>query len=500
MLRHVRLLSLALLTPAIALAQADEESTPVLPLEDAIVRALQQNFSLQIQGFDTEVAEAQIDVASSTFDPSFSATAQRNFSQQASPESILDGVIVEGPSSDNGVLRLSANQQISTGATVQVGGNLRRSETNSRNALINPAFNSDAFVSVRQPILKGFGSEITKAALNRARLGFERAGFDYRSVVLDVVRNVEVAYYNLAFAREQLVVRNFSRDLAQRLLEENEAKRESGVATDLDVLQAQFGVANAERDILLAERSVNDREDELMSLIDRFQFSEGVGTVDLGEPNVDGVSFDHSYKLARENRPDYASTELLIKQLEINERVARGNKKPTLDLGASLGLNNIQDSSSEAVSELWSGDGYSWGVELALTVPWGLRDEKARHAQSIAQLKREETRLLQLEQSIMVNVRAAIRLVETSVEALRITRLSTRLTEQQYELEKARFDAGLSTFREVQEAQEDLDNARVQELQAEVSLAVARAELARLEGTSLERFAIDSTEMVASTD
>jgi outer membrane protein len=499
MLRQVRLLSIALLAPALAFSQSTEEAGPTLPLEDAIARALQQNFALQIQAFNTDAAEAQIDIASATFTPSFSAVAQKDLSQQASAGSILDGVVIEGPRGENDNLRISAQQQIAaTGAQIQVGGNLRRNETNSRNALINPAYNSDAFLSIRQPILKGFGSTVTRAALDRARLGFDRAGFDYRTAVLDVVRNVEVAYYNLAFAREQLVVRRFSRNLAQRLLEENEAKRESGVATDLDVLQAQFGVANAERDILLAEKEVQDREDELLSLIDRFQFAEGVGAVDLGEPNFDEVSFDHSYKLARENRPDYASAEILIEQLEISERVANANKKPTLDLGASLGLNNLQASSSDAVSELWSGDGYSWGVELALTVPWGLRDEKARHAQAVAQLKREETRLLQLEQAIMVNVRSAIRLVDTSAEALRITRLSTRLSEEQYELEKARFDAGLSTFREVQEAQEDLDNARVQELQAEVSLAVARAELARLEGTSLDRFASNISDTPAA--
>ena len=500
MLRHVRLISLALLTPALAFSQSDETTGATLPLEDAIARALQQNFSLQIQGFTTDSAAAQVDVAASTFDPSFSITAQKNLAQQASPGSILDGTVLEGPRSEGDNLRISAQQQISTGASIQVGGNIRSSETNSRNALINPAYNSDAFVSMRQPLLKGFGSAVTKAALNRARLGLERAGEDYRAAVLDVVRNVEVSYYNLAFAREQLKVRLFSRDLAQQLLEENEAKKESGVATDLDVLQAQFGVANAERDILLADKSVKDREDELLAQIDRFRFADGVATVDLGEPNLTPVSFDQSYKLARENRPDYAATEISIQQLEITERVAQGNKKPTLDLGASVGLNNIQDSRSSAVQELWSGDGYSWGVELALTVPWGLRDEKARHAQAVAQLKREETRLLQLEQTIMVNVRAAIRLVETSVEALRITRLSTRLSTEQYELEKARFDAGLSTFREVQEAQEDLDNAQVQELQAEVSLAIARAELSRLEGTSLGRFAIDVDQTLAASE
>lgn len=491
MFRFVIISTLALASSSLVLAQPTGE--PKLTLEDAIVRALQKNFSLQVQSFDTATAKAQIDIAAAGFDPTLSVTAQKNLNQQASPGSVLDGTSIVGPRSDNEVLRLSASQQIATGASIQVGGNLRRNETNSNNALINPAYNSDAFVSISQPLLKGFGPEATKAALNRARLGLERADYDYRSAVLDVVRNVEVSYYNLAFAREQLKLRVFSRQLAQQLLDENQAKKDSGVATDLDVLQAQFGVANAERDILLAEKAVKDREDQLLAQIDQFGFAEGVAEVDLGIPQTTPVTFASSYKLARENRPDYASAELLIEQLRISERVAKGDKKPTLDLGATVGLNNIQSSGSDAVNELWNGEGYSWGVELALTLPWGLRDEKARHAQALASLSRERTRLRQLEQTIMVDVRAAIRTVETSVEALRITRLSTELSEQQYELEKARFDAGLSTFRGVQEAQEDLDNARVEELQSEVNLAIARAELTRLEGSSLERFAIEMT-------
>ena len=169
----------------------------------------------------------------------------------------------------------------------------------------------------------------------------------------------------------------------------------------------------------------------MLALIDHFGFAEGVVEVDLGRPNTAPVAFDYSYKLARENRPDYASAQLLLEQLRITERVAKGNKKPQLDLGASVGLNNIQASGDDAISELWSGDGYSWGFELALTVPWGLRDEKARHAQAMVSVGREETRLLQLEQRILVDVRSAIRTVDTNIEALRITNLSTQLSEEQ---------------------------------------------------------------------
>ncbi len=464
---------------------------PVLTLEEAVARALEQNFSVQIQRYATVSAAAAVDIADADFDPTLTLSATRSVNQQAQPSSTLDGVTVEGPRSDNTSYRAGAQQKLITGATVQVGANLGRRATNSRNALLNPAFNSDVSLSVSQPLLRGFGSTINRAALQRARLGLERAGLDFRSTVLDIVRNVEGAYYNLAFAREQLQVREFSLAVARDLLEENEAKRETGVATDLDVLQAQVGVANANRNVLLAQQAVKDREDALKDLISQFELDRPVGQVQLGDVVEPEVSFADSYRLARDNRPDYASAALAVEQLRIDERTARNGRKPSLNLDAGVGLNSNEGNATDATSNLWDAEGYAWQLGLSLNVPWGFREEKARHAQAVAALGREEMRLKQIDQNIIVDVRAAIRSVETSAESFRISQLATNLSQQQFDLEKARFDAGLSTFRRVQEAQEDLDTARVNELQAAVNLRIALAELARLEGSSLVRYGID---------
>ena len=80
--------------------------------------------------------------------------------------------------------------------------------------------------------------------------------------------------------------------------------------------------------------------------------------------------------------------------------------------------------------------------------------------------------------------------VETYLERFTISAQASSLSEKQYELEKARFDAGLSTSRRVLEAQDDLETARVAELQSRVNLRSAIAELHRLEGTSLALYNI----------
>jgi outer membrane protein TolC len=119
-----------------------------------------------------------------------------------------------------------------------------------------------------------------------------------------------------------------------------------------------------------------------------------------------------------------------------------------------------------------------------------MRSDKARYRTAKNNLQREQARLQQLEQSLVVQVRAAVRAVETNLEGVQISTLATALSEKQYELEKARFDAGLSTSRLVLEAQDSLERARISELQSRVTLRTTLAELHRLEGSSLGRYGI----------
>ncbi|MET0261401.1 MAG: TolC family protein, partial [Rariglobus sp.] len=361
--------------------------------------------------------------------------------------------------------------------------------------LFNPVYNSDISVSVTQPLLQGFGVTINRAAIERARLGITRARLDFKSVVLTLISNVETAYYTLAFDREQLAVRKFSLEVAQTLLDENKARLDTGVTTNLEVLQSEVGVANARRDLLLAEQSLSDSEDTLLNLIGRFQFSTRPGTVRLADSPVPDVSFDRSYALALANAPEYAANKVVAEQLRLDLAVAKNNKLPSLDLGAAVGFNgDDRDNARSAFNSTASGDTYNWQVDLTVSIPWGLRAERARYRQALNNVNRQETFIQQIDQTLLVQVRSAIRAVETNRETVSVSALATELSQRQFETEKARYEAGLSTYRFVEDSRQDLDTARVNELLARVNLRIALAELARLEGSSLNRYQVQLEE------
>jgi outer membrane protein len=484
----LRLLRPSLLAAAICLLALPSfareiSAQPVLTLEECVARALNKNFDLQLQQFNTSLARDSIIIADAAYDPTLFSTAAL-----AGREDSSSGSLAQQQSA-----RLGVSQRIVSGATVTASTSLTRTKERpfTPPPLFNPVYNSDFSLSVSQPVLQGFGVTINRAAIERARLGVTRARYDFKAVVLSVIRNVESAYYTLAFAREQRAVRQFSLEVAQTLLDENKARLNTGVTTNLEVLQSEVGVANARRDLLLAEQSVRDSEDNLLVLIGRFEFADRPGRVVLPETAVPDVSTEKSYSLALANGPDYAANKVLAEQLALDVAVAKNNRLPTLDLGAAVGYNgNDRDNAGGAFSSAASGDAYNWQVDLTLSIPWGLRAERARYRQAVTTLNRQETFIQQLDQSLLAQVRSAVRAVETNRETVAVSALATELSQKQFETEKARYEAGLSTYRFVEDSRQDLDTARVNELLAKVNLRIALAELSRLEGTSLDRYQV----------
>jgi outer membrane protein TolC len=456
-------------------------AAPELTLEQCIARALQKNFDLEIGRFNPQIAKDAIDVAGAGYEPLLIVTGSHGRSVTGTSSSL------SATSTD---LRVGVSQQLYSGTTFSASSSLARSASNPAVSSLNPAYNADVTLSVRQSLLRGLGSDVNRAGVHRAEIGLQRANLDFKVQALTVIQSTENAYYNLAFAREQLVVFNTSLALASKLHDESKVRRDTGVATDLDVLSAEVGVANARRNVILAEQTVKDRQDALLALIGQFELDSAIGAVRFPEVAAATPVFASSYEMAKQNQPDYLSSVAAIDQLKLDLVVAKDATKPDLSVGAALGLSGQNGSGNDAFSDALDRQNHSWQVDFSFSYPWGQTSNRARYRQSLATLNREQTRLHQIEQNIEVQVRSAVRSVETNTESVQIAALSATLSEKQYELENARFNAGLSTSYRVLQAQTDLDTARVNELQAKVSLNTAIAALHRIEGSSLQRYAV----------
>ncbi|MAM92634.1 MAG: hypothetical protein CMI15_14355 [Opitutaceae bacterium] len=475
--------------PALSLNCSGLQAQEILTVEQSIQIALKSNFDVRISENTTKRAEQDVKIADSEFEPNFGITTSDSFSTQVRSGDLLDGSAQ--PQSNNQVSRAVVSKDLNTGGNIALSTRLNRNFSNSTNSTINPRYVASTTLSLRQPLLSGYGPDVAKARRRLARLSLDQANLDFQATVLQVVNTVESSYHSLAFAQEQFNVRHAALGLANALLSENQIKLERGVATSLDVLQAEVGVANATDRLLRAEKALEDAKDRLIttigdeSLRERPLIVEAPDVENPVEPDVEST-----FNRVIENAPRYLTLLNQRHQREIELRRAKRNRLPSLNLNGDYALTGLEGSLESAYDDVSEADSYNWQWSLSLDVPWGLNEKRANYIKAQIQLDTEEARTVREKQRLIRDTRIAVRNGTTAIEGISIRELATKLSIEEFEMEKAKFDAGLSTGRQVLEAQQRMDESRVDELQAKIDLLDAYSDLRELDGTSLDRYGI----------
>jgi outer membrane protein len=452
-------------------------------LQGCIGLALGRNFAVRIQQFTVFEAIDSVEVQKAAYEPTFGFNANKTVTQLPTEEALYTI-----PYSAIDTATFSVTDTLLTGGTVSANAGLEKVDYNPPYSIPNPAYEGTAGITVNQPLLQGAGTDYGRAAIESARLGVKISNLNFKSTVLTMVLNVETTYYNLLYQREQYKVQEDELKQAQQLLDENTIRRQTGVLTDLDVMNARAGVAAAQNQLILDRQAVYNSEDSLLQLLGDRNFQSKVGEIVfpvVGDPDV---SFARSYKLARDQGPNLAVAQATIDQFKLAALKAKRNTLPSLNVNGGLGYNSYAGSAGDAITGAWSG--YNWTAGVTLSVPWGMHANRAMYHTALSQVHSEEVAYDQADQQLVVSVRSAVRGVETSVQSVHLSADNSRFAAKAYELTKAQFDAGLATSYLVLQAQNTLETARVSELQSKVNLLLAVANLRFLEGSSLELYRI----------
>ena len=457
-------------------------------LQNCIAQALGRNFTVRVQQLGVLQAQDSVEIQKAAFDPTFGFNASKSVSQTATNQAALG--IASYTNTETGAF--TVNDTLVTGGTLTAGYNIERVDYNPTYFLPNPAYSSNVSISVAQPLLQGAGTDYNRALVESARLGVRISNLNFRSTVLTMVYNVETTYYNLLYQREQYKVAQDALRQAQQLLDENTQRRQAGVLTDLDVMNAKAGVASAQNQLILDEQAVHNSEDALLQLLGDREFKSAVGTIDFPEVGEPEVSFERSYKLARDNGPNLAVAQATIDQFKLSALRAKRNMLPQLSVNGGLGYGSYAATANQSITGTWNG--YNWTAGVSVSVPWEMRANRALYRQALSSVRSEELAYDQADQALVVQVRSAVRSVQTNIMSVHSSAENTRFAEKAYELQKAQFDAGLATSYLVLQAQNNLETARVSELQAKVNLLSAIADLHFLEGSSLGLYQINLPE------
>jgi len=476
------------------------ERREAISLSDAAVRALQSNLDISISRQTKESRIFDITIEQAKFDPTFSVNGQYN--RQVSPLNrpvfggtggTLSGI--ETFDQRNSSVTVDATQNLITGGNIDLNYSPARTNVNQNVAtgfLFNPAWTGGLALTVTQPLLRNAGIDITKTFIKVAQNNADVEQHVFRDRVLTVLATVEQTYWELVFSNENLKVAQAALKAAEELLATNRAKTKAGVMSIVDVLQAEAAVASRVEQVLVAEKSIRDQEDQLRRLLNpgEEELRQDVHLTPTDQPVIvlEPLSLQEAIDTAIDQRPEIVQAKKNVESGELNKQFARNQLLPTLSLQGTMGMAGLGKDYGDSVNKNFGGDFYNYGAGLVLSYPLGNRSAVSTYNKRQLESKNAEASLVSGRQQIIVGVREAVRRVQTDFKRIETTRSARIMAEKQLQAEQERLKVGLSTTRFVLDFQRDLATAQGNELRAVVDYNKSLSNLARHKATTLDRY------------
>ncbi|MGB8166115.1 MAG: TolC family protein [Chthoniobacteraceae bacterium] len=497
----------ALLLAIAAHASAPPETTPRvvrISLPDFLRMVMAQNQTIQAQILGAEAARHRSLAEYGAFEPELTGSAQHVENRR--PNTVeqtrnLGGVPILDEK--NNLFDAGLEALTITGAKIRLGYTLNNYKNNlppfGTTDTTKPAhtdeWQSFAGATITQPLLKNGGPTAALANLRLAALTSDEAFQEYRRQCMVTLAQAETAYWNVYFSREQLRFLDESVAVAESLHTDAIEKVRAGKGTELDILEAEAGLALRRTKRTEAQQKLTETSGQLLVFVGRAPMSpEILEPSDQPDAHVMKAVYKDVWTNALELNPDYLIQKKKRDETLVRLGVAKNQRLPELNLKGSYGYNGLGDSPNTSYSDLEDGGFPSWsaGVEFRLPVWGGIR---GRHELSAvrASLLQADKQLANVETQIATALNTSVQKLKSSQSTVGNYRAMLKFNEELLTNERQRLAAGKVEGRRVLEVEAGLFDVRQGLAESLVNVQRAELEVQLAEGSILQRLGLEIT-------
>ncbi|MEL7035133.1 MAG: TolC family protein [Cyanobacteria bacterium J06592_8] len=466
-----------------------------LGLKDTIFLALENNRTIKNQYLERIVQRQNLAVSEDKFVPDFT------------PRIALDWDNIEqgGTSNTTSGALLSARLEmtIPTGGEFDLGWE-GRPENRSGEGLSGEdrnIFRQNLELSFRQPLLRGAGIELNRASIKIARIQETINLLDLKLTLIDEITDAILAYRRLLQAQERLKIEQNSLEIAQKQVENTQVLIDAGRQARVDLVPVRNRVANQEISVLNAEGNLQEQQLALLEILDLEQNFNIIAVERVESVEPSSLNFETIKQITLENRPDYLRAKLEVEQSQFQLQIAENERRWNIDINTEARRELAPDIVEER-TEVRAG--------IELTKRLGDRTIERDFKRRQVDLEQAKNDLDEEFQQLEIELKNRIRDVNNNFKRVQLAERATQLAEEQFrnEEEKIRLGAGNSSINDLVRFQEDLVEARNDELNAKIEYLNSITQLNQVVGTTLESWditlernvEIDNVEMETDED
>ncbi|MDX2226208.1 MAG: TolC family protein [Verrucomicrobiae bacterium] len=484
-----------------------------LSLAAAVGMALKNNFDIRISQLNPEIEAMRLTQAWGAFDPAlgFGGGYESIDTPQNTQEFVSTGGTVAELNQLNGNPRifrdrnwksqasLSGKLPLGTEYEFKMTNNSLRNTLNQTSplSLYSPEFASFSGLTITQPLLRGFGTDINLTEVRIARVNRRIATHSLQLALIKNIGEVMKCYYDLVYSFEDIKVKEQAVELSKNLLEENRRQLEKGLRSPIELSTAEVALAENYEELLLAYNAMLEKQTALKKLIwseysDR-DLHRAYVPLEMPDPTSPVLKRDDLLSQAFQNRPEYLQALEEAQREKIRLHFAENQTWPKLDLKSTIGYSGMADNYGGTLDDAFDSQAPQWSVGLAVTIPLGNNEAIGRRDAAAKTKEQAVLKVKQSEVNTMLEVDAALQAIDTNRKRVETTRRTRQLAQDNLESEVDRLEKGTSSSINVLKFQRDLSQARSRELGAAVDLQKSLVQLWQANGTLLQKQNISLT-------
>lgn len=495
------LLALALASPLLAAGQSNPPATRtrLLSLDECIEMAVSRNLDLQIQRASADIARFDLNGSYGAYVPQLSFSARHDYISQPGDFDVdkenphfpyqlrtdtagptLSGELPIGLTYDFKAIAGRHDATSDFRSDPEASVDIRR--TNN--------FFAQTDLTLRQHLLRDFWIDQNRELILVRRKNVKISEQALQFQTMKTVLAVELAYYDLAAAREQVRVQEKALELKKQFVAETKRRVEVGDLPPLDSDQAETQLENTLTSLSVVREAVSTRENALKALITD-DFIEWADVEPSPSDSLSAVKEEinrsESFRKALLGRPDLIEARLAVERSDVAVRFRKNQLFPSLDVLGRYGSYDIEERASSAISEAarFHDPDYSYGVVISF--PLDNVKERNDYRASKANRWIAQLQLKKAEQEVLLQVADFVNRVNLRYDQVGSTRKARVYAEAALSAEEKKLQNGLSTSFFVLQLQEAVTAARTAEVEALADYNRAVAQLAFATGMTLER-------------
>jgi outer membrane protein TolC len=496
-----------------------------LSLADAVRMGLENNLDVEVVRYSPYIVWEDVEQAWGAYDPNlFADFAYRNV--QLENSFTLAGTAFSkqreyaGFGGFRGLVPL-------LGSSYDLQFDSGRFTTNSAIEALSPKYETSFNLGLSQPLLRNLVWNQPWFRVRSSRILYDASLDQFRKDVMDVVQLIQNRYWNLIGRQDQVRVAEKSLETARALLSQTQTQHDVGVVSRVEVVEAEAGVAQRDFELIRAQNVYLNAQDELIdAVLGTGLTADSTLQIQPTDRPGDYVPFEidpeQAVATAFQQRPEIALVNQDIAQRDISLRFAKNPRLPQLDARVGYGNQGLggrenddlscrfgasrpeclldpdapinQPGFTPIPSRPWSNsydrfltsnaaEQFVAGALFSIPIP----NTQARHrvSQAELELRRAHSQKRRIEQTIVLEVRKAIRDLSDAQKGIDAARRATVAAEEQLRAERIRLEYGESTPFDVLLRESDLVRAQSEEINAFQFYRTSTTGLDRAQGTIL---------------